>query len=184
MPPLEAGLAVSESGDQGGPPLLLLHGIGGLGAMWAPATSHLAEFRCLTPDLPGHGGSRGTAWRSFADSAAAVEALIATQSPDTPVHLAGLSLGGYVALHIAARGRVPLGRVLVSGVPFSPLPRQTLMRVMAYLMLPFIRSERMARANMKAMRITDAASVSAAIAGMKAVGRRSFLRANLDAVAH
>lgn len=179
-----ADLAFQETGDPKGPPLLLLHGIGGLGEMWAPAAEHLPQFRCILPDLPGHGASRKIPWRSFAKSAEAVEALIRKILPARPVHIAGLSRGAYVALHITARSAVQLGRVMASGVPFSPLPQKTMMRVMSYAMLPFIRMERMARANMKALRLIDERAVSAAIAGAKAVSRRAFLRANLDAVAY
>ena len=55
-----AGISTSvhEGGD--GPPLLLLHGPGGYGALWhtvipALTTSH----RVIAPDLPGHGSLDG-----------------------------------------------------------------------------------------------------------------------------
>ncbi len=38
-----------------GPPVLMMHGGGGLGAGWAPLIPHLGGFRLIAPDRPGFG---------------------------------------------------------------------------------------------------------------------------------
>ena len=60
------GLGISgrylEAGD--GPPLVLLHGGGGLGAGWAPLMVHLSGFRLIAPDRPGFGLTEFVDYRS------------------------------------------------------------------------------------------------------------------------
>lgn len=83
-------------------PIVLLHGVRLSGSMWHLVRDRLtADGRTvLTPDLPGHGTRRDE--RLTLD--AAVDAV--SQSIDAAggrVLLGGLSLGGYVAMAVAAR---------------------------------------------------------------------------------
>lgn len=83
-------------------PIVLLHGIRLSGSMWHPVRDRLsADGRTvLTPDLPGHWTRRDE--RLTLD--AAVDAV--SQSIDAAggrALLGGLSLGGYVAMAVAAR---------------------------------------------------------------------------------
>ncbi|GAA4222693.1 pimeloyl-ACP methyl ester carboxylesterase [Streptosporangium album] len=92
-----------------GPPLVLLHGIGHHWQAWLPVVDRLAAERdVIAVDFPGFGvspplppGSPYTA-ESLAD---AVESFCAMLGLDEP-HVAGNSLGGYVALELASRGVV------------------------------------------------------------------------------
>jgi pimeloyl-ACP methyl ester carboxylesterase len=88
-----------------GPPLVLLHPLGLSRVAWDPVLDALAEhFDVLAVDLPGHGGSAPVppdvephpAWL-----AAAVAGLLDELGIDRP-HVAGNSLGGWVALELAA----------------------------------------------------------------------------------
>jgi pimeloyl-ACP methyl ester carboxylesterase len=87
-----------------GPPLVLVHGLGGSAANWWELVPLLArERRLVIPDLPGHGRSEPLAavasLGAFADRVAAVaEAEDALSAP-----VVGHSLGGLVALHLALR---------------------------------------------------------------------------------
>ncbi len=63
-------LAVEQRGD--GVPFLLIHGIYGTGALWAPITDSLAtRFRVIAPDMRGHGASGSNPGPLDAESVAA-----------------------------------------------------------------------------------------------------------------
>ena len=109
-------------GDAGaGPPLVLVHGSPAEGRAWGRVARHLADFRVLTPDLPGYGGSAALSGRAgTAAMARAVAAVIETVAE--PVWLAGHSYGGNVALHAALATRTRIkGLVLFEPVFFRAL---------------------------------------------------------------
>jgi 2-succinyl-6-hydroxy-2,4-cyclohexadiene-1-carboxylate synthase len=89
-------LAVTSWGK--GPPLALLHGFSGGGSAFDHLRDSLgARFRCVAPDLPGHGDSPpATGWD------AALEDLGAAL-PREPFFLAGYSMGARLALAFALR---------------------------------------------------------------------------------
>jgi pimeloyl-ACP methyl ester carboxylesterase len=87
-----------------GPPLLLLHGIGMSSAAWTRVTPHLGGFECHAVDLPGFGASApldGPA--TMAALAHACRASMAARG-HVRFHVAGNSLGGGIALHLALDG--------------------------------------------------------------------------------
>ena len=94
--------AVREWGA--GPPLVLLHGFTGSGALWSEHAAVLgARFRVIAPDLLGHGGSdapsdpaRYAMPRALADLAALLDALDVARAA-----VLGYSFGGRVALAFA-----------------------------------------------------------------------------------
>jgi pimeloyl-ACP methyl ester carboxylesterase len=88
-----------------GPPLVLLHGIGMARQAWDPVVATLAErFELIAPDLPGFGESdpvpAGVEPTPRA-LAGVVADLLDELGIDAP-HVAGNSLGGWVALELAA----------------------------------------------------------------------------------
>jgi len=96
-------LAYTRSGA--GAPLVLLHGIGSSRHAWGPVVPALAaHFTVIAVDLPGFGDSRpGPA--HIEPTPAALAAAVAQLLDDlglTSPHLAGNSLGGWVALELAA----------------------------------------------------------------------------------
>jgi pimeloyl-ACP methyl ester carboxylesterase len=100
MPPL----AVTRSGT--GVPLVLLHGLGSSRRSWDPVLPVLAaRFDVIAIDLPGFGDSApldGLAEIPPARLAESVADLLDDLGVTAP-HLAGNSLGGWVALELAAR---------------------------------------------------------------------------------
>ncbi|MFG3303033.1 alpha/beta fold hydrolase [Micromonospora chersina] len=92
-----------------GAPLVLLHGIGHHWAAWSPVLDRLAEAHdVIAVDLPGFGRSPVPAAGLPADMpglVAAVVELFAALGLERP-HVAGNSLGGAIALELAASGAV------------------------------------------------------------------------------
>ena len=88
-----------------GPPLLLAHGIGLSRRAFAGVLEPLArDFEVVAVDLPGFGESpldRTPTMRALADACAATMAGLGHER----FHVAGNSLGGGVALHLALDGR-------------------------------------------------------------------------------
>jgi pimeloyl-ACP methyl ester carboxylesterase len=120
--------------------------------MWRRLVHDLeGELHVLNVDLPGHGGSRERPWVSMADTVSAVAQVIRTRSHGGSAHLVGLSLGGYVAVDLAASvpGLVP--SAVVSGVNVLPFPRPRLMRLAGRVMSPLMTLTPMLRANARAL---------------------------------
>ncbi|MEV6105598.1 alpha/beta fold hydrolase [Streptomyces sp. NPDC051940] len=90
-----------------GEPLVLLHGIGHRRQAWEPVIERLAaEREVILVDLPGHGGSgrfRPGGRPPLDAMRAQLTEFMAEQKLDRP-HIAGNSLGGWIALDIAAAG--------------------------------------------------------------------------------
>jgi 3-oxoadipate enol-lactonase len=87
-----------------GPPLILVHGLGGAAANWTELAPLLVpNHRLLVPDLPGHGGSEAlpavSGLEPFADRVAA----LAAREGMLPAPVVGHSLGGAVVLRFALR---------------------------------------------------------------------------------
>ncbi|MEM1288209.1 MAG: alpha/beta hydrolase [Pseudomonadota bacterium] len=118
--------------------LVLLHG----GAMSAsslrPIAERLLEFRCLIPDLRGHGARQDVPFRGI-DRCADDIATFITKEVGGPVHIFGLSLGGYIALALLAKGRVPVQSAILSGIAFAPFRRRWLLTALIGLSYPLLR---------------------------------------------
>jgi pimeloyl-ACP methyl ester carboxylesterase len=87
-----------------GPPLVLVHGLGGAATNWLLLTPELVrERRVIVPELPGHGGSgrlpEAPSLDPFADAVIAV----LEHEGAVPASWVGHSLGGAVALRAAVR---------------------------------------------------------------------------------
>ncbi len=90
-----------------GPPLLLVHGLGGSWRSWTTILPALSEKRELTVlDLPGHGASpaaaKSSTFRGLADS---VETFMIDQGLEG-IDIVGSSLGARIVLEMARRGNV------------------------------------------------------------------------------
>jgi pimeloyl-ACP methyl ester carboxylesterase len=91
-----------------GEPLVLLHGIGHTWRGWKPMLPHLeATFDVLALDLPGHGHSPPFPTGTDSTPEALADAVERTMDDAgfQTAHMAGNSLGGWIALILARRGR-------------------------------------------------------------------------------
>lgn len=100
-----------------GPPLVLLHGIGGRWQVWEPVMEQLAaRHDVIALDLPGFGMSPPAADGAPAGIpalASYISAFLAAEGIERP-HVAGNSLGGALALELACAGAA------ASATAFSP----------------------------------------------------------------
>lgn len=90
-----------------GPPLVLVHGLGGSHVNWDPVLELVAAERdVIAVDLPGFGGSEplpSHVGHSPAEMGRAIRTHVAALGIERP-HVAGNSLGGWTALELAADG--------------------------------------------------------------------------------
>ena len=97
-------VAVHRAGS--GSPLVLLHGLTGSWRIWRPVLSALsARHEVFVPTIAGHhGGPRLDVSVSVTALADALERTLDEAGIET-AHIAGNSLGGWLALELASRGR-------------------------------------------------------------------------------
>jgi pimeloyl-ACP methyl ester carboxylesterase len=99
-----------------GPPLLLVHGLGGAASNWTELVPLLsARHRLLVPDLPGHGGSTALPAVSGLDPFADRIALVAEREQMLPAPVVGHSLGGMVVLRLALRRPTDVSALVLAG---------------------------------------------------------------------
>jgi pimeloyl-ACP methyl ester carboxylesterase len=101
-----------------GPPLLLVHGLGGLASNWRLVAPELArDRRVIVPELGGHGGSapleHATSLDPFADAVLAV----ARAEDVVSAPWIGHSLGGLVALRAAVRRPDAVTGIVLAAAP-------------------------------------------------------------------
>ncbi len=96
-----AGMTVESEGE--GPPIMMLHGLGGTSNSFQPMLPALAGFRLVRPDLPGAGRS------PMPPAPITVNLLVEAVENATAhlginrAHMVGHSFGTLIAQHIAAR---------------------------------------------------------------------------------
>ena len=105
---LEAVPVTPSYAGGSGTPLVLLHGVGGTWRVWRPVLPLLERWHAVfAPTLPGHCGAE----RLAAGVAPSIQALadgVVEQLDRAGIdraHIAGNSLGGWIALELARRGR-------------------------------------------------------------------------------
>jgi pimeloyl-ACP methyl ester carboxylesterase len=106
-----------------GPPVLLLHGLGATKLSWLPLLGPLAErYRVIVTDLPGHGESdkpRGNYTPAFY---AGVVRRLLDAIGEPRAALVGNSMGGRIALEVAARAPMRVSSLVLLGPAVAGLP--------------------------------------------------------------
>lgn len=119
-----------------GPPLILLHGIGHRWQAWEPVLDKLAAHHSVIAiDLPGFGLSpvpEGGMPASMPETVDLVKAYLDQEPLDRP-HVAGNSLGGAIALELAACGAVASATALSPGGFYTDAERRRALRTLSML---------------------------------------------------
>lgn len=110
-----------ETSGAGERQALLLHYFGGSGAMWAEVMRRVPGVRCVAPDLAGFGGSAQPAEPYTVDQHAADMQALAEQLVLNSFALVGHSMGGKIAMALAAL-QPPGLRELILVAPSPPTP--------------------------------------------------------------
>ncbi|HJZ29429.1 MAG TPA: alpha/beta fold hydrolase, partial [Streptosporangiaceae bacterium] len=123
--------------DRGGEPALCVHGLAGSSRNWTDLMDLLRpRLACDALDLPGFGDSPPRPDRRYSIAALAQTVAALIESREHKVHLIASSLGGAVAVKVAA-ARPDLVRTLTLISPALPDPRPHLDQVhFAVLSLP------------------------------------------------
>ena len=100
LEPFEASAAFDVAGPEGAPTLVFLHGTRVTRAMWRPQVAGLADrYRVVTVDLPGHGALADMPFRM--PRAVDIARCVIDRTGGRAIVI-GQSLGGYVAMELAA----------------------------------------------------------------------------------
>jgi pimeloyl-ACP methyl ester carboxylesterase len=94
--------------------VVLVHGSGGTGGIWAAQLAGIGEHWVIAPDLPGHGQSEGHARGSVAEYREFVSGFVMTLGLERFV-IGGHSLGGAIALDFALTHADLLDGMIVVG---------------------------------------------------------------------
>jgi pimeloyl-ACP methyl ester carboxylesterase len=107
-------LKTYETGRPGDEAILFLHAGGLSGKSWLPVMEELPDYHCLAPDLPEQGSS-GAIPYSFEKCVSETVQVLRSRTPAQKAHVVALSLGGPVALSLAACHPEMVDHLLISG---------------------------------------------------------------------
>jgi pimeloyl-ACP methyl ester carboxylesterase len=117
---------ITAVGPVGAPAIIFLHGTRLTRAAWAGQLDALSdEYRTVAVDLPGH-GSRAREAFTLEGAADVVATTIREQAADGRAVIVGLSLGGYVAMVIAARHPGQVRGLVLAGATAEPVGLRSL----------------------------------------------------------
>lgn len=112
---------ITAVGPPAAPAIVFVHGMRLTRAAWAAQLDELGdEFRAIAVDLPGHGARAGEPF-TLEGAADVVAATIREQAADGRAVVVGLSLGGYVAMVLAAREPERVRGLVLAGATAEPV---------------------------------------------------------------
>ena len=115
-------LAIFESGDPGGQPVVLIHGGAGGVWTWNETVKYLQNYHCIMPELPEHGSSQANGKFSIVETAKEIIAGIKREIPGGAAHIVGLSVGGQISLEILVQAPEVVKTAIISGALVVPVP--------------------------------------------------------------
>ena len=134
-------------GPPDAPAIVFVHGTRLTGSLWAAQQAALGgEFRTIAPDLPAH-GARADEPFTLDGAAEAVAAAIRAEAPGGRATVVGLSLGGYVAMTLAAREPGLVSGLVISGASAEPVGPLTLPFGVFATIMDGVADERLDRLN-------------------------------------
>lgn len=119
MTDLRLGSMVVEDAGEG-PPVVMVHGLGGSSNSFQPLMSALAGFRVLRPDLPGAGRSALRPARPGLDGLAAAVRDGLRAAGVTRAHFVGHSMGTLICQYLAAETPALVGSLTLFGAILEP----------------------------------------------------------------
>jgi pimeloyl-ACP methyl ester carboxylesterase len=137
---------VEVVGGDARPTIVFLHGTRLNAGQWATQISALGdEFRCVAIDLPGHGTRQDERFTLDAAAARVVQAI--DDEAGGRAILVGLSLGGYVAIEVAAGHPDKVAGLVLAGTTAEPTGLRSMPYIGLALLLLAIRPSILARLN-------------------------------------
>jgi pimeloyl-ACP methyl ester carboxylesterase len=119
---LTTKLAFETFGQKNQPAIVFLHGGGSSSWSWHPVVALLqADYFCLVPDLPQHGGSAQVKPFSIERAADEITALIRSEVPARKAVIVGLSEGAQVGVSLLARAPDQVDSAILSGALLKPM---------------------------------------------------------------
>jgi pimeloyl-ACP methyl ester carboxylesterase len=116
-----------------GEPVLLVHPFMLSHHSWRPVIERLPQYDVLAVSMPGHYGGPAVSWRArFEDLVDHVEAEMDRHGWDS-AHVVGNSLGGWVALELARRGRARTVTAIAPAGGYDTLTLRDAAMVMSFL---------------------------------------------------
>jgi len=118
-------VGLDEAGAWESPALVLIHAVGLSRRMWRPQLELLQnEFHVLAPDLPGHGAHSSAAFH-LDEAVEEIRALL-SRTVEYKACLVGESIGGYVALMVAALEPEKVSGLVLSSSSHNLPPRMAI----------------------------------------------------------
>ncbi len=142
-------------GDMDKPLLVFLHGGGVSGWMWDEQVEYFTNYRCLVPDLPGHGESEDGNYFSIRDSAEQIATLIEEHKAGHQVIVIGFSLGAQVLISMLSEHNTLINKAIIISASTKPFPLPKASAKIAAWMLPLARNKVFSRVQAKYMYLND-----------------------------
>ncbi len=105
---------VSRRGKPTAPPLILIHGAGGMSLSWPPQIRRLADTTVFAPDLPNHGKSLRLDFQTLEE----VASILLDWLNNRQIHqmdLCGHSMGGAISLILALQAPSRIRKLIIIG---------------------------------------------------------------------
>jgi len=107
------------AGPPDGPPIVFIHATRLTRGMWSPQVARLSDtYRVIALDLPGHGAHADE--RFTLDAAADAVTRVIDEAAGGRAVVVGLSLGGYVAMHLGERSPDRVRGLVLAGATAEP----------------------------------------------------------------
>jgi pimeloyl-ACP methyl ester carboxylesterase len=117
---------ITAAGPPGAPAIVFVHGTRLTRSAWAAQLDGLGgEFRAIAVDLPGHGSRAGEPFE-LESAAELLGDTIRDQASGGSAVVVGLSLGGYVAMTLAARQPERVRGLVLAGATAEPVGLRSL----------------------------------------------------------
>jgi pimeloyl-ACP methyl ester carboxylesterase len=157
-------LHFNESGKRNAQSILFIHGAGITDWMWKPQTDYFSDWDCILPHLPDHGLSVNLQLTNQQECAEMLLELIHKRANGGKAHVVGHSLGGQLAILMAAMEPKGIQHTVACSANYK---RMLLMDVMAKpvfykLSITMMKSERILDAQVKQFGLTDPEMIAGA----------------------